>query len=194
MSTKPIQFVVLSPDEILSSQVVLRLLEPSCPSIYSFTAPGAFQRTLLVDGVEREVELVPAPSAVGARDLAIRAAQGFVVVFSVHSEATFALLKYDLAKIFSASSDINVPLMVVGVSVPGMHREVDVEDAKDLARSVGAGYIECNPESSFGVLFALTDLIRRVPERKRSSTVGLKRKGTTGKRLARSLQGLFSSW
>ena len=124
--------------------------------------------------------------AAGARDVAIRGAQGIVLVYSVHSTATFVRLRLDLAKIFSAFSDLFVPpLMVVGVSVPGQQREVEVEEAKELARSVGAGYCLCSPASSFGVLFALTDLVRRVPERRE------RRREHTGKLLASNLLTLL---
>jgi len=146
-----------------------------------------------VDGVERSVELVHTSELTPA---AIVGAQGFVLVFSIHSATSFAQLKLDLEKILLTSSEINVPVMMIGASVSGRHREVEMEEAKELARYFVAGYTECHPESSFAVLFALTDLVRRMPlqERKRRTVVAgsQRRRMSEGGLLTRRFNGLFS--
>ena len=129
----------------------------------SSSDPESLQCVFCLHGHARRVEIVD----FGLQKENLESSpQAFVLVFSVHSTESFLRATEELSCIEKIrSSQHQVPLVVVGLARPGDARQVGIVDGGLLARAVGARYTECNPDSDYGMLLPMTDLISKIPPR-----------------------------
>jgi len=121
---------------------------------------------------------------VSLRDQWIRDGEGFVLVYSISSRASFQQLKsfYNQIRRVKDSSgtsgpDIPAPVMLVGNKCDRVtEREVSTQEGTTLARELGCEFIEASAKNCVNVEKAFYDVVRQLRRQRMSSGSG----GATG--------------
>merc|ERR1712100_714584 len=129
---------------------------------------GSYRKQVEIDGHTSLLEIFDTAGQEelsALRDQALRAAEGFLVVFSLVERESFKSLGELRDSIVRAKDSEKVPIVIVGnKSDLEEQREVEQSDAKGLAEKWNAPYFEASakvPENVEESFFELVRLVRR---------------------------------
>lgn len=137
---------------------------------YDPTIEDSYRKQIHVDNTPSILEILDTAGQeeyTAMREQWIRDAQGFMLVYSIASRATFEGLRKLVEQIIRVKElDIqNIPLVLVGNKADmTSHREVSAADAALLARVLGCECIETSAKTRINVetaFYKLVDVMRR---------------------------------
>jgi len=147
---------------------------------YDPTIEESYRKIVEMDGRNYRLELIDTAGTeqfTTMHDLYMKNGQGFVVVFSLISDNTFADTQTIRGQICKVKEMNNVPMVLVGnKSDLGKDRSVSIEEARSLSdREFGGNYFETSAVTGENIKELFENLIRQIiailPPKKKSHCI-----------------------
>ncbi|CAF3994874.1 unnamed protein product [Rotaria magnacalcarata] len=161
------KLVILGSGGVGKSALTVQFVEGKFIGKYDPTIEDCYRKQIEIDGVDCMLEILDTAGTeqfTAMRDLYMKNGQGFVLVYSIASQATFNDL-IDLKDQIMRVKDIgaNIPMVLVG-------NKCDLEDERvvgrhqgeSLARSFGCTFLETSAKLETNVNEIFFDLIRQI--------------------------------
>ncbi|CAF3040817.1 unnamed protein product [Rotaria sp. Silwood2] len=151
------------------TSLTTQFVEGVFTSKYHTTIEDVFKKTIEVDGKRFILEIVDTAGTenfTAMRDLNIQHSQGFAIVYSITSQATFDHLHYIYNQIMNIKKE-QPAMVLVGnkIDLSGMKRAVHREKGQALADEWKCSFYETSAKDSINVHEIFIDLIRQIDRR-----------------------------
>jgi len=163
------RFVVVGAGGVGKSAITVRFIQGNFVEKYDPTIEDSYLKHMEVDGVACVLDIMDTAGQENykaLRDSYMKKGQGFILVFSVISNASYEHAKTIHKEILRIKEcQPEVPIVLVGNKCDlNAEREVKPEDASRWAQEVGLGYIEASAKTNANVTEAFEQLVRRTNE------------------------------
>ncbi|KAM9308226.1 ras-related protein Ral-A [Gastrophryne carolinensis] len=153
---------------------------------YEPTKADSYRKKVVLDGVEVQIDILDTAGQedyAAIRDNYFRSGEGFLCVFSITEQESFAATADFREQILRVKEDENVPFLLVGnKSDLEDKRQVSVEEAKSRADQWNVNYVETSAKTRANVDKVFFDLMREIRARKMEDS-----KEKNGKKKRKSL-------
>jgi small GTP-binding protein len=133
---------------------------------YDPTVEESYQTTVDINGKALQVEILDTAGQdayTSLRETFMHTGDGFLLVYSITDDQTFEELQSIRKQILRVHSDRDVPMMVVGNKVDlANDRAVSQEEGQNMAKAIGAEFMEVTAKEDFKVKDAFHNLIKMV--------------------------------
>ena len=127
------------------TSLIFRFVHNRIPKEHDPTVEDFYHFNLKTKSGEREIHILDTAGEEDYQDMLdkwISQASGFILVFAINDLETFTSLKKVIIRIKENEAD-NLPFVVVGNKCDlGLKREVTIQQGEELAKSLGAKYLE----------------------------------------------------
>ncbi|CAF0880922.1 unnamed protein product [Rotaria sp. Silwood1] len=161
------KLVVLGSGGVGKSALTVQFVEGVFIGKYDPTIEDGYRKQIEIDGVDCVLEILDTAGTeqfTATRDLYMKNGQGFVLVYSITSQATFNDLidiKDYIIRVKDISAD--VPMVLVGNKCDlEDERVVGKHQGESLARSFGCTFLETSAKLKINVNEIFFDLIRQI--------------------------------
>jgi len=187
MNSATVKIVLFGAGSVGKSAVAIRFVQGAFVDKYDPTIEDLYRKILNVDDQNLMLEIMDTAgteSFLAMRDLYIKNAQGFILLYSILSQSTFRELegiKEQILKVKDYVDATQVPLVLVGnkCDLDGM-REVSYEQGEALAKSWGGcAFMESSAKTFINIEEMFEEVTRQVLRKlpsKESDVVGKKKK------------------
>jgi len=146
--------------------------------VYDPTIEDVYRKQMIVDNRMCFVEVINTAGQeeyATLRDQWVREGQGFLLVYSITSRASFDLLEIFRQLMLRVKCSEPVCILVGNKSDLAYRREVSREEGAALARKYGCEFLETSAKTAQNVERLFTDLVRtlRVHKESQSSAAGI---------------------
>ncbi|PSR71273.1 hypothetical protein PHLCEN_2v12787 [Hermanssonia centrifuga] len=138
---------------------------------YDPTIEDAYRKQLVVDNRMCFIEVIDTAGQEEyktLRDQWVREGQGFILVYSIASRATFERLEVFRQAMLNVKRQKPVFILVGNKSDKQFEREVSREEGSQLARSFGCDFLETSAKTSQNVEKLFTTLVRLLRQTKQA--------------------------
>jgi small GTP-binding protein len=122
---------------------------------YDPTIEDAYRKVTSIEGRQYVLEILDTAGTeqfTAMRDLYMREGNGFIFVYSVTAQSTFLALEGMIEKLTLVRDCEHVPKLIVGnKSDLESQRVIATEQGEELARDLGADFIECSAKTRHNV-------------------------------------------
>ena len=168
------------------SALTLRLVKQTFCEQYDPTIEDSYRKQVEIDGQTSLLEIFDTAGQEelsALRDQALRAAEGFLVVFSLTERESFKGLEELRQSIYRAKDSEKVPLVVVGNKCDlEEQREVEESDASALAEQWKVPYFSASAKVPENVEESFFELVREVRRQTGGGDPSSPEGGTTKKK------------
>jgi len=169
MSSMEYRIVVVGAGGVGKSALTVRFIQGTFVQKYDPTIEDSYRKQVEIDGKACMLDIMDTAGQEeysALRDQYMKTGQGFVLVYSIPSRASFetaAKLRTHIARIKEDVADI--PLVLVGNKVDlEDERNVTYEEGKELADKWKAGFIEASAKTNKHVNEIFHELVRLINE------------------------------
>merc|ERR1719474_1319990 len=111
------------------------------------------------------------------RDQYMRTGEGFLIVFAVNNATSFEEINAYREQIKRVKDADEVPMVLVGNKCDLPTRNIDMQQARDVARNYGVPFVETSAKTRMGVDDAFYNLVREIrKDREKGKMVNRKKK------------------
>jgi len=170
MNSTTIKIVLFGAGSVGKSAVAIRFVQGSFVDRYDPTIEDLYRKIISVDDRNFMLEIMDTAgteSFLAMRDLYIKNAQGFVLMYSIISRSTFTELeqiKNQIINVKEESDAKQVPMILIGnkCDLESM-REVSYEQGEELAKAWGdCAFMETSAKSFINIDEAFEEVTRQV--------------------------------
>lgn len=151
---------------------------------YEPTKADSYRKKVILDGEECQIDILDTAGQedyAAIRDNYFRSGEGFLCVFSITEQESFAATTEFREQILRVKSDDHIPFLLVGNKCDLTDkRQVTSEEAMEKAQEWGVPYVETSAKTRENVDKVFFDLMREIRSRKMdegSKPAGKKKKG-----------------
>ncbi|KAF4548985.1 Ras-like protein 4 [Elsinoe fawcettii] len=179
------KLVVLGDGGVGKTALTIQLCLNHFVETYDPTIEDSYRKQVQIDGQSCMLEVLDTAGQedyVSLRDQWIRDGEGFVLVYSISSRASFQQLKSFYNQIrrvkeasgsptFAGSPGLGpAPIMLVGNKCDRVtEREVSTQEGSSLARELGCDFVEASAKNCVNVEKAFYDVVRQLRRQRQSS-------------------------
>jgi len=141
---------------------------------YDPTIEDAYRKQLVVDNRMCFVEVIDTAGQeeyATLRDQWVREGQGFILVYSIASRATFDRLEVFRQAMMKVKKSKPVFMLVGNKCDKQYEREVSREEGAQLARTFGCEFLETSAKTAYNVERLFTTLVRLLRQTKQSEQI-----------------------
>ncbi|PRP78653.1 homogentisate 1,2-dioxygenase [Planoprotostelium fungivorum] len=139
---------------------------------YDPTIENSYRKNLMVDNIVCMVDLLDTAGQeefAAMRDPYIRSGEGFLIVYSITSEASFRKVSQMYNQIVRVKEEPNPCVVIVGNKIDlERDREVSTSDGKDFATSINSPFFEASAKTRINVEEPFAALVRQLRQKKGS--------------------------
>eukprot|EP01132_Coremiostelium_polycephalum_P001307 gene1307-1649_t len=137
---------------------------------YDPTVEDTYTKSFELDGEQVCVEVLDTAGSevlVAMRELYMKNAEGFILVYSILVKSTFIELKDIIEQLFRVKEEEEVPIVLVGNKIDlDSHREVSTAEGKALATSYpSCDFWEASSKDRINVDNVFFSIVRRIREK-----------------------------
>ncbi|CAJ2503089.1 Uu.00g104830.m01.CDS01 [Anthostomella pinea] len=172
----PVKLVVLGDGGVGKTALTIRLCLRDFVETHEPTIEDSYRYSTIIDDVEFSLEVLDTAGEEAyatLRDQWVRNGQGFLLVYSISSRASFTAIGNLFQQVLrekdwnpqyvAASSPKNLPIVIVGNKSDRLaERHVSVTEGSDLAEKLGCGFIETSAKIGSNVEKAFHNAARLV--------------------------------
>jgi len=152
------------------TSITIQLCSNHFVEMYDPTIEDSYRKQMVIDDNACVLEILDTAGQeelTAMRDQWIRGAEGYVLVYSVTSRTSLEQVNVFRQQIVRVQDSENVPIIVVGNKCDLTDlREVSTEEGKELARSMGADFLEASAKTRTNIEQIFVTLVRKVREKK----------------------------
>lgn len=161
------KLVVLGTGGVGKSALTVQFVQNIFVERYDPTIEDSYRKQVEVDGKQCVLEILDTAGTeqfAAMRDLYMKNGMGFLLVYSITSQATFVDLQEIREQILRVKDTDEVPMVLVGNKCDlEADRVVGREQGQSLARSWGnCTFMETSAKAKINVSEAFTDLVRQI--------------------------------
>lgn len=161
------KLVVLGTGGVGKSALTVQFVQNIFVERYDPTIEDSYRKQVEVDGKQCVLEILDTAGTeqfAAMRDLYMKNGMGFLLVYSITSQATFGDLQEIREQILRVKDTDDVPMVLVGNKCDlESDRVVGREQGQSLARSWGnCMFMETSAKAKINVSEAFTDLVRQI--------------------------------
>eukprot|EP00301_Raphidiophrys_heterophryoidea_P015478 c24145_g1_i1.p1 GENE.c24145_g1_i1~~c24145_g1_i1.p1 ORF type:complete len:195 (+),score=48.63 c24145_g1_i1:200-784(+) len=158
------------------SAITIQFIQSEFVEEYNPTIEDSFIKRIHVDRELANLSILDTAGQEefsGLRSAYMRMGHGFLIVYSVTDRVAFEETRQFWGEILRAQDRQDVPVVLVGnKSDMLIERKVTIHEGRELAKSLGCGFIECSAKTRTNIDDAFVELVRlvRADLRKQSLT------------------------
>ncbi|KAJ1200020.1 hypothetical protein NDU88_003849 [Pleurodeles waltl] len=156
------------------SALTLQFMYDEFVEDYEPTKADSYRKKVVLDGEEVQIDILDTAGQedyAAIRDNYFRSGEGFLCVFSITEQESFAATADFREQILRVKEDENVPFLLVGnKSDLEDKRQVSIEEAKSRAEQWNVNYVETSAKTRANVDKVFFDLMREIRARKMEDT------------------------
>jgi len=182
MPNKDYKIVVLGSGGVGKSALTVQYVSGVFVERYDPTIEDSYRKQVEIDGSQCTLEILDTAGTeqfTAMRDLYMKNGQGFVLVYSIVSPATFQDLTDLRNQIVRVKDTEDVPMVIVGNKCDLVdQRQVAREKGEELARNYHCTFIEASAKNRINTEQVFVDLVRQInikfppPNQKRNTANG----------------------
>jgi len=162
---KSIKIVMIGAGGVGKTCFIEQLVNSTFIDIYNPTLEESYRKDMIIDDSNVILNIYDTSgmedfSAV--RDQYIRIGEGFLVFYSVTTEASFQVIKNLHETIINITDDDKIPVLIVGNKSDLEDRDVQYESGLSLAKEFGWGFIEASAKTKTNVVEAFETIVRDI--------------------------------
>ncbi|GCB65415.1 hypothetical protein scyTo_0007712 [Scyliorhinus torazame] len=172
------------------SALTLQFMYDEFVEDYEPTKADSYRKKVVLDGEEVQIDILDTAGQedyAAIRDNYFRSGEGFLCVFSITEQESFAATADFREQILRVKEDENVPFLLVGnKSDLEDKRQVSVDEAKTRADQWSVNYVETSAKTRANVDKVFFDLMREIRARKMEDSKeknGKKKRKSIAKRI-----------
>lgn len=174
------KLVVLGDGGVGKTALTIQLCLNHFVETYDPTIEDSYRKQVQIDGQSCMLEVLDTAGQedyVSLRDQWIRDGEGFVLVYSISSRASFQQLKSfhnQIRRVKESSTGTSAsPIMLVGNKCDRVtEREVSTQEGSSLARELGCEFVEASAKNCVNVEKAFYDVVRQLRRQRLSGGSG----------------------
>ncbi|KAN0033249.1 hypothetical protein ACTA71_002673 [Dictyostelium dimigraforme] len=148
---------------------------------YDPTVEDTYTKTFELDGEQVCIEVLDTAGSevlVAMRELYMKNAEGFILVYSILVKSTFLEIKDIVEQLFRVKEEEEVPIVLVGNKIDlDAHREVSTNEGKQLANSYpNCDFWEASSKDRINVDNVFYSIVKRIKEKYKKEGVPVKEK------------------
>jgi len=152
------------------TSVTIQLCLNHFVEMYDPTIEDSYRKQMVVDDEACLLEILDTAGQeelTAMRDQWIRGAEGYVLVYSITSRSSLEQVHAFRQQIVRVQDNDDMPIIVVGNKCDlNELREVSTEEGKELARCLGADFIEASAKTRINVEQIFINLVRKMREKR----------------------------
>lgn len=173
-SGSSIKITVLGKGVVGKSSLTYRFINYNAPQEHDPTIEDRYKCSVNINGVDNDVEILDTAGEEDYQnmiDMWINFGDGFLLVFAINDYESFEILKKKQERILKAKHGDPCPILLAGnKSDLESERKVPADEAKKLASSWGAEYIETSAKTNVNCKEAFEKLAQKIAEKKVGSS------------------------
>ncbi|KAL8782598.1 MAG: hypothetical protein Q9213_005230 [Squamulea squamosa] len=198
------KLVVLGDGGVGKTALTIQLCLNHFVETYDPTIEDSYRKQVVIDGQSCMLEVLDTAGQeeyTALRDQWIRDGEGFVLVYSITSRASFSRIRkfhsqiqrvkelssagsptasYLASPITATSGGGQAPVMLVGNKSDRVtEREVSTQEGSALAKEMGCDFVEASAKNCINVEKAFYEVVRSLRRQRQDHTAPLGRRGTT---------------
>jgi len=166
MAPKDCKIVVLGSGGVGKSALTVQYVSGIFVDRYDPTIEDSYRKQVEIDGLQYTLEILDTAGTeqfTAMRDLYMKNGQGFVLVYSITSPATFQDLSDLRNQIIRVKDTEDVPIVIVGNKCDLVdQRAVPRERGEDLARNFKCTFVEASAKTRINTEQIFLDLVRQI--------------------------------
>jgi len=167
MPPKEYKIVVLGPGGVGKSALTVQFVQGIFIEQYDPTIEDSYRKQIEVDGQQCMLEILDTAGTeqfTAMRDLYMKNGQGFILVYSIVAQSTFADLNDLREQIIRVKDRDDVPMILVGNKCDlAEHRVISTGQGEELAKKFGnCAFVEASAKQRINVELVFFDLVRQI--------------------------------
>jgi len=162
---KDYQIVVVGAGGVGKSSLTNQLINDYFPDEYDPTIEDLYRKQLVIDKKACLLDILDTAGQKeysSMRDEYMRKGDGFLLVFAVNNDKSYEDIKQFSQQIKKVKNVEKVPMVLVGNKCDLPTRNMDMAQAKDVAKSYSIPFIETSAKTRMGVDDAFYTLVREI--------------------------------
>lgn len=159
------KLVVVGAGGVGKSALTIQLIQNHFVDEYDPTIEDSYRKQVVIDGETCLLDILDTAGQEeysAMRDQYMRTGEGFLLVFAVNNAKSFEDIATYREQIKRVKDAEEVPMVLVGNKCDLPTRNVDMGQAKDVAKSYGIPFIETSAKTRMGVDDAFYTLVREI--------------------------------
>jgi len=143
----------------------IQLIQNHSVDEYDPTIEDSYRKQVVIDGQTCLLDILDTAGQeeyTAMRDQYMRTGEGFLIVFAVNNIKSFEDITTYREQIKRIKDAEEVPMVMVGNKCDLPTRQVDMQQARDVARNYGIPFIETSAKTRMGVDDAFYTLVREI--------------------------------
>ncbi|GAA6033380.1 hypothetical protein JCM8097_006722 [Rhodosporidiobolus ruineniae] len=165
-----VKLVVLGDGGVGKTALTIMLCLNHFIETYDPTIEDSYRKHAIVDGQPYMLEILDTAGQeeyTALRDQWIREGEGFLIVYSTTSRASFDRVPTFHHQISRVKDSDNVPVVLVGNKIDRVHeREVESQHGRELAKRLGCAFIETSAKTRENLEEAYNTAVRLIQAQK----------------------------
>lgn len=163
---------------------------------YEPTKADSYRKKVILDNQEIQIDILDTAGQedyAAIRDNYFRSGEGFVCVFSITEQESLNAASELREQILRVKNDDRIPFLLVGnkSDLSADRREVNGEEARELAKSWQVPYVETSAKTRHNVDAVFFDLLREIKRRRDIQQMALNASKKTKSRRKRKFCHMF---
>jgi len=158
------------------TSITIQLCSNHFVEMYDPTIEDSYRKQMVIDEEACMLEILDTAGQeelTALRDQWIRGAEGFIIVYSITSRASFEQASQFRQQILRVHDTDNMPIILVGNKADLEHmREVSTLEGRELAKSFRALHIEASAKDRTNVEEIFINIVRNVREKRNGGETG----------------------
>ncbi|CAG0920238.1 unnamed protein product [Notodromas monacha] len=163
------KLVVVGAGGVGKSALTIQLIQNHFVDEYDPTIEDSYRKQVVIDGETCLLDILDTAGQEeysAMRDQYMRTGEGFLLVFAVNNGKSFEDISMYREQIKRVKDADDVPMVLVGNKCDLSTRSIDMNQAKDVARSYAIPFIETSAKTRMGVDDAFYTLVREIRKHK----------------------------
>lgn len=159
------KLVVVGSGGVGKSALTIQLIQNHFVDEYDPTIEDSYRKQVVIDGQTCLLDILDTAGQeeyTAMRDQYMRTGEGFLIVFAVNNIKSFEDITTYREQIKRIKDAEEVPMVMVGNKCDLPTRQVDMQQARDVARNYGIPFIETSAKTRMGVDDAFYTLVREI--------------------------------
>lgn len=159
------KLVVVGAGGVGKSALTIQLIQNHFVDEYDPTIEDSYRKQVVIDGETCLLDILDTAGQEeysAMRDQYMRTGEGFLIVFAVNNIKSFEDITTYREQIKRVKDAEEVPMVMVGNKCDLPTRQVDMQQARDVARNYGIPFIETSAKTRMGVDDAFYTLVREI--------------------------------
>ena len=171
-----VKLAVIGKGVVGKSSLTYRFINYNAPTEHDPTIEDRYKSSLMIDNVKYDVEILDTAGEddyQNMMDMWISFGEGFLLVFAINDKESFEVIKSKKERVIKGKHNPNVPMLLVGNKQDlASERQVQYNEAKEVATSWGIEYIETSAKTNFNCKEAFERLAKKIVSQKNDKKRG----------------------